>query len=30
MEAMRAAGFSDVRRVVPLGIFSEYTGTKPA
>ena len=29
MEAMRAAGFCDVRRAVPLGIFSEYTGTKP-
>lgn len=29
MDALRAAGFNDVRRAVPLGIFSEYTGTKP-
>lgn len=29
MDALRAAGFEDVRRVVPLGMFSEYTATKP-
>jgi demethylmenaquinone methyltransferase/2-methoxy-6-polyprenyl-1,4-benzoquinol methylase len=28
--ALRAAGFTDVRRHVELGIFSEYTGAKPA
>ena len=25
----RQAGFADVKRVVELGIFSEYTGRKP-
>ena len=29
LEAMRASGFTDVRRHVELGIFSEYTGRKP-
>ncbi|MEK6703806.1 MAG: class I SAM-dependent methyltransferase [Planctomycetota bacterium] len=29
MGALAAAGFTDVRRVVPLGMFSEYTATKP-
>lgn len=28
-EALRAAGFADVRRYVELGIFSEYTAVKP-
>lgn len=28
MEAMKAAGFVEVKRVVPLGMFSEYTGKK--
>lgn len=28
IEAMRAAGFSDVKRGVQLGMFSEYTGKK--
>ncbi|MBS0197009.1 MAG: class I SAM-dependent methyltransferase [Planctomycetes bacterium] len=27
-QALTAAGFKDVRRHVPLGVFSEYTGTK--
>ncbi|MDB5358368.1 MAG: demethylmenaquinone methyltransferase [Phycisphaerales bacterium] len=30
MAAMRDAGFVDVRRRVELGVFSEYTGRKPA
>jgi demethylmenaquinone methyltransferase/2-methoxy-6-polyprenyl-1,4-benzoquinol methylase len=30
VEALRAAGFVDVKRHVELGIFSEYTGTRPA
>ncbi len=30
MEALRAAGFSDVQRHVELGVFSEYTATRPA
>jgi demethylmenaquinone methyltransferase/2-methoxy-6-polyprenyl-1,4-benzoquinol methylase len=30
MEALKAAGFTDVRRHVELGIFSEYTAVKPA
>lgn len=30
MHAMRSAGFEDVKRHVELGIFSEYTGRKPA
>lgn len=29
LAALRQAGFTDVRRVVELGIFSEYTGRKP-
>jgi demethylmenaquinone methyltransferase/2-methoxy-6-polyprenyl-1,4-benzoquinol methylase len=29
LDAIRAAGFTDVRRHVELGIFSEYTGRKP-
>lgn len=29
LDAMRDAGFRDVRRHVELGIFSEYTGIKP-
>jgi len=29
MAALRHAGFTDVKRVVELGIFSEYTGRKP-
>jgi hypothetical protein len=29
MATMRHAGFTDVRRNVELGIFSEYTGRKP-
>lgn len=28
MDALRAAGFTDVKRTVPLGMFSEYTGKK--
>ncbi len=28
MSALRAAGFTDVKRVVVLGVFSEYTATK--
>lgn len=28
LNALREAGFRDVRRIVPLGMFSEYTGTK--
>ncbi len=28
LEELRAAGFRDVKRTVPLGMFSEYTGTK--
>lgn len=28
MHELRAAGFTDVKRVTPLGIFSEYTGVK--
>jgi len=30
MEALRAAGFDDVKRHVELGVFSEYTAVKPA
>jgi demethylmenaquinone methyltransferase/2-methoxy-6-polyprenyl-1,4-benzoquinol methylase len=30
IEALRRAGFRDVRRHVELGIFSEYTATRPA
>lgn len=30
MQALRNAGFSDVRRHVEIGIFSEYLATKPA
>jgi len=30
LEALRTAGFTDVRRGVQLGVFSEYTATKPA
>jgi demethylmenaquinone methyltransferase/2-methoxy-6-polyprenyl-1,4-benzoquinol methylase len=30
LAALRTAGFEDVRRHVELGIFSEYTATKPA
>jgi demethylmenaquinone methyltransferase/2-methoxy-6-polyprenyl-1,4-benzoquinol methylase len=30
MAAMREAGFADVKRRVELGVFSEYTGRKPA
>lgn len=30
LDALRAAGFQDVRRYVELGIFSEYTAVKPA
>jgi demethylmenaquinone methyltransferase / 2-methoxy-6-polyprenyl-1,4-benzoquinol methylase len=30
IEVLRAAGFVDVQRHVELGIFSEYTGTRPA
>lgn len=30
MDALRAAGFADVQRHVELGIFSEYTATRPA
>ncbi|MGZ5433757.1 MAG: class I SAM-dependent methyltransferase [Thermoanaerobaculia bacterium] len=29
VDALRAAGFEDVKRKVELGIFSEYTGTRP-
>lgn len=29
VDAMRAAGFEDVQRKIELGIFSEYTGTRP-
>jgi demethylmenaquinone methyltransferase/2-methoxy-6-polyprenyl-1,4-benzoquinol methylase len=29
MQALRNAGFTDVKRHVELGIFSEYTATKP-
>jgi demethylmenaquinone methyltransferase/2-methoxy-6-polyprenyl-1,4-benzoquinol methylase len=29
MQAMRNAGFVDVKRHVELGIFSEYTGVRP-
>lgn len=29
LQAMRDAGFEDVRRHIVLGIFSEYTGVKP-
>lgn len=29
MEALRGAGFKDVKRYVSLGMFSEYTATKP-
>jgi len=29
MAALRQAGFTDVKRVVEVGIFSEYTGRKP-
>ena len=30
VEALRASGFADVQRRVELGMFAEYTGTKPA
>lgn len=30
LDALRAAGFTDVRRTVSVGVFSEYTATKPA
>jgi len=30
IQALRNAGFSDVRRHVEIGIFSEYVGTRPA
>ncbi len=30
LDAMRAAGFVDVKRYVEMGIFSEYTARKPA
>ena len=30
LAAMRAAGFTDVRRHVEMGMFSEYTGRKAA
>lgn len=30
LDALRRAGFADVRREVSLGVFSEYTGRKPA
>ena len=30
VDALRTAGFQDVQRIVPLGMFSEYTGTKPS
>jgi demethylmenaquinone methyltransferase/2-methoxy-6-polyprenyl-1,4-benzoquinol methylase len=30
VQALRDAGFHDVRRHVELGIFSEYTATRPA
>ena len=30
LEALRAAGFADAQRTVSLGVFSEYTATKPA
>ncbi len=29
MDALRTAGFVDVRRHTELGIFSEYTARKP-
>ena len=29
LEALDAAGFSDVKRVLSIGLFSEYTGRKP-
>ena len=29
LEALRAAGFTDVKRHVELGIFSEYTAVRP-
>lgn len=29
VDALRAAGFEDVKRKIELGIFSEYTGTRP-
>lgn len=29
LDALRAAGFTDVQRKVELGIFSEYSGTRP-
>jgi demethylmenaquinone methyltransferase / 2-methoxy-6-polyprenyl-1,4-benzoquinol methylase len=29
VDAMRGAGFEDVKRKIELGIFSEYTGTRP-
>jgi hypothetical protein len=29
LTALRAAGFDNVQRRVELGIFSEYTATKP-
>ena len=30
LEALRTAGFEDVKRHAELGIFSEYTAVKPA
>lgn len=30
LEALRAAGFTEVRRHVVMGLFSEYTGVRPA
>jgi demethylmenaquinone methyltransferase/2-methoxy-6-polyprenyl-1,4-benzoquinol methylase len=30
VEAMRGAGFEDVKRKIELGVFSEYTGTRPS
>ncbi|MBC7772606.1 MAG: class I SAM-dependent methyltransferase [Pyrinomonadaceae bacterium] len=30
MDALRAAGFTDVRQIVQLGIFSEYSAAKPS
>jgi demethylmenaquinone methyltransferase/2-methoxy-6-polyprenyl-1,4-benzoquinol methylase len=29
LQAMESAGFVDVKRTVELGIFSEYTATRP-
>jgi len=30
LDALDAAGFTDVNRVLSIGLFSEYTGRKPA